>query len=68
MSYDDDNFWKKLVRRQYHLLEFVLIPLIIYGIIEWLTKSFVLAITLAVISLVIWIIIFFKKGVYKEIL
>jgi len=68
MSYDDDNFWKKLVRRKYHLVEFFLIPLIIYGVIEWLTKSFVLAIILAVISLVIWALIFFVKGIYKEIL
>jgi hypothetical protein len=67
MSYED-NFWKKPVRRQYHLLEFILIPLIVYGVVEWLTKSFALAIALAVISLVFWIIIFFKKGVYKEIL
>ena len=68
MSYDDDNFWKKLNRRWYYFWGFVLIIVIVYGVIEWLTKSFELAIIFAIISFVIWTIIFFKKGVYKEIL
>jgi len=68
MNYDNDTFWKKLVRRQYRLVEFVLIPLIVFGVIEWLTKSFKLAIILAIVAFVIWIIIFFVKGIYKEIM
>jgi hypothetical protein len=68
MNYDDDNVWKKLYRRWWWFGQFVLIPLIVYGVIDWLTKSFVLAISLALFSFVVWTIIFFVKGLYKEIL
>jgi len=68
MSYDDDNFWKKLARRRYHLMGFVLITATVYMAILWITNSIELAIILAIIAFVIWTIIFFKKGIYKEIL
>ena len=68
MSFDNDNFWKKLERRRYHLMGFVLITAIVYITALWITNSIELAIILAVIAFVIWTIIFFKKGIYKEIL
>jgi len=69
MNYnDEDNFWKKLYRRWWWLSWFVIEPLIVYIAILWITNSLVLAITLAIVAFVIWTIIFFVKGIYKEIL
>lgn len=67
MNYDEDNIWKKLYRRWWWSGWFVIIPLIIYGVIDWLTKSSVLAIILAIVSFVVWTIIFFISGLSKEI-
>jgi hypothetical protein len=68
MNNDDDNFWKKLFRRRFWLGHFVLTPLIVYVSILWITNSLVLAIAFAIAAFVIWTIIFFVKGIYKEIL
>ena len=68
MNYDDDNFWKKLERRRYYLMGFVVITATVYIAILWITNSIELAIILAIVAFVIWTIIFFVKGTYKEIL
>jgi hypothetical protein len=68
MNYDDDNFWKKLSRRWYYLMGFVVITATVYSAILWITNSIELAIILAIVAFVIWTIIFFVKGTYKEIL
>jgi hypothetical protein len=67
MNDDEDNIWKKLYRRWWWSGWFVIIPLIVYGVIDWLTKSFVLAIILAIVFFVVWTIIFFVSGLSKEI-
>jgi hypothetical protein len=67
MNYDEDNIWKKLYRRWWWSGFFVIIPLIVYSVIDWLTKSFVLAIILAIVSFVVWTIYFFVSGLSKEI-
>lgn len=67
MNYDEDNIWKKLYRRWWWSGWFVIIPLIVYGLIDWLTESFELAIILAIVSFVVWTIIFFISGLSKEI-
>ena len=63
---DEDNIWKKLYRRNWWLGWFVVIPLIVYIAIVEVTKSFELAITLAIVSFVIWTIIFIVSGIYKD--
>ena len=68
MNNDDDNFLKKLFRRRFWLGHFILTPLIVYIAILGITNSSELAIILAIMSFVIWTIIFFIKGIYKEIL
>jgi len=68
MNYNDDNIWKKLYRGYWWLSWFVIEPLIVYIAFLWITNSLVLAITLAIVAFVIWTIIFFVKGIYKEIL
>lgn len=65
---EEDNFWKKLYRRWWWSGFFIIIPLIVYGVFDWLTKSFVLSITFTLVSFVVWTIIFFVKGFYKDIL
>jgi hypothetical protein len=68
MKDDDDNFWKKLFRRRFWLSHFVLTPLIVFTAILLITNSIELAIILAIVSFVIWTLIFFKKGIHKEIM
>jgi len=68
MNNTDDNVWKKLYHRYWGLSWFVIEPLIVYIAIIGITNSLVLAITVAIVAFVIWTIIFFAKGIYKEIL
>ena len=63
---DEDNVWKKLYRRYFWLGMFVLIPIIVYMVIIEVVKSFEMAITLGVFSFLIWTLIFFKSGIYKD--
>ncbi len=67
MNYsDEDNIWKKFYRRQWWLGWFAVIPIIVFLAIVEVTKSFELAIALAFISFVIWAVIFFLLGIYKD--
>jgi hypothetical protein len=68
MNYsDEENIWKKFYRRQWWLGWFIIIPLIVYLVIIEITKSFNLAIILSIISFLIWTLIFFLSGIYKDI-
>lgn len=65
---EEDNFWKKLYRRYWWLSWFVIEPLIVYIAILGLTRSLELAVTCAIFAFIIWTILFFIKGIYKEII
>jgi membrane-anchored protein YejM (alkaline phosphatase superfamily) len=64
---DEENIWKKFYRRQWWLGWFFIIPFIVYLLIIEIIKSFNLAIVLSIISFLIWTLIFFLSGIYKDI-
>jgi uncharacterized membrane protein YhaH (DUF805 family) len=63
---DKDNIWKKIYRRNFWLGMFALIPIIVYMVIIEVINSLEIAITLGVVSFLLWTLIFFKSGIYKD--
>lgn len=63
---DEDNIWKKIYRRNFWLGMFALIPIIVYMVFIEVLKSLEIAITLGVVSFLLWTLIFFKSGIYKD--
>ncbi|UCF49035.1 MAG: hypothetical protein JSU91_04615 [Thermoplasmatales archaeon] len=63
---DEDNIWKKIYRTNFWLGMFALIPIIVYMVIIEVLKSLDIAITFGVVSFLLWTLIFFKSGIYKD--